>query len=752
MNTLKTVLILFLFGGIFETSAQENAQRTLLLPKPTLSLGFGSIMPSSTAKDAFVTNTSGVSLDYSLPLTKRGWGPTGNYLALNIGGLYNFGGTSDPSVALPMAFPIAGQTSSAVAYKGADTRNSGFRFGAGPQVNFNLLEKFTLSPMVLAEYFSMTQSELSAVQTTEYNGQTFQKELWTLPETKTSGLAITPKIRMQYKLTKNLGLFADASYILGPKMQTQVSTLVPIGKANQEGFYDVDFVQNGRYAQGEPKTTSYSALGFNVGFSFAFGGDDGWNGTTESTNADINRSRSNIKQQVVINDENGNTTESIFSSIRIKEMDSENNKCVKILSPSNGSNQNVNENIKILLSNEGSKNTNVDVKIYKISNDINFFNKDENLKSLYDINNAALKSLNFEKEARETGFKPISVEAKQKGSTIETTLDKGKLTEGVYKMVAISDCGVTTSSFMVSSGALTTVSLTANCKEKFGEYSYTFVVKNTGSSPINVTSIAPFNSSTGTISSFSIAPTLPIVIPAGGTQNFTGSFAYSGTYSGDVYATVSGHQVGNLNLTSQDTEMGELKSCICDFCDKVADFDSNQSPNASYSATTSSLSIHQDWWDMNPATSGTIVAAKAEIISFDRQVSDDCMKCDKDAKQWGNFISGNSGTSNGSFGNATGSVSGNTHHTLYFANPNAFSFDLNISLPPLATLKCCCDKIKIKVRYTYTFKDQNGVCRMCSAVFQYTYQKGICPIVIDHGTGVIIDKGDVLIKGSNLKK
>ena len=184
------------------------------------------------------------------------------------------------------------------------------------------------------------------------------------------------------------------------------------------------------------------------------------------------------------------------------------------------------------------------------------------------------------------------------------------------------------------------------------------------------------------------------------------------------------------------------------FCDKVLEFDfdgngnpvnsngsvnSNYtSPNATYTATDNSLSIHQTWWNMN-TTAATVVGAKAEIIGFEREVSDDCFKCDKDSNQWGNFISGHSGATNGFFGNATGAVSGNTHHTLYFASPVSYQFDLNISLPPLSPLSCCCEKIKFRIRYTYIFKDKNGECKMCSTVFEYYYQRGTCPRRINTG-------------------
>ena len=100
---------------------------------------------------------------------RKGWDGTvkgRSYLSLNIGGTYNFGGSGNPSSPLPTGYAVTGATSSSIAHKGVDPRNPGFRIGAGPQANFNF-GKLIISPMVLGEFFSMTQKEISNVQTTQ---------------------------------------------------------------------------------------------------------------------------------------------------------------------------------------------------------------------------------------------------------------------------------------------------------------------------------------------------------------------------------------------------------------------------------------------------------------------------------------------------------------------------------------------------------------------------------------------------------
>ncbi len=304
MKTIQQIMILLLFGSFLSTHAQINARKGwdgVVKGGPRLNVSYNSTMPNSAIKDAFVSNSSGISGDIYIPfqLFRKGWDGTvkGGSFGFNIGGTYNFGGNDDPNVALPTPFKIFGETASSIAYLGVDARNPGFRIGGGPQANFNFGEHFTVSPMVLAEYFSMTQKELSAVQTTQVNGQTKEYNLWTLPETKTTGLAITPKVRLRYMFTQSLGVFADAGYIFGPKINTQTSTLKPLGNPNQAGQYDQQQLDLSTQVKSDVKSTSYKALALNIGLSFDFGrrrcpngdcrdtkkvDDKGWNGATKS--------------------------------------------------------------------------------------------------------------------------------------------------------------------------------------------------------------------------------------------------------------------------------------------------------------------------------------------------------------------------------------------------------------------------------------------------------------------------------------
>jgi hypothetical protein len=279
MKNLKTTILsaFIALSCLTNANAQENKLKASDgkkgYKKVVLSLGGGTSMPSSDGKDkAFLSNSTAINADLFLPLVRKGWDGGGArdhikghkmYFGLNVGGTYNFGGSGGFGTT-PNPFAVTGQTSSMVSDRGAEAA-PGFRMGAGPQVNL-YFGKFIVSPMILGEYFSMTQKEMSIVQTTQYNGQSYDFNLATLPETKTSGFAVTPKLRLHYMFNDRFGLFADASYTMGPKIETTVSKLIPNGNPSpQSGSYNIQQLQTGTIVKGETKSTAYSAMGFNFG-------------------------------------------------------------------------------------------------------------------------------------------------------------------------------------------------------------------------------------------------------------------------------------------------------------------------------------------------------------------------------------------------------------------------------------------------------------------------------------------------------
>jgi hypothetical protein len=281
-NLKRTILAVALaLCCLKQTNAQSTPIKGISVkgghnPKPAIifSVGGGFSSPSKDCKDkAFLSNTTAINADMFLTLVRKGITEKGlpKFTAgLNFGGKYYFGGSSDFGTT-PSPLAVNGQSSSIVADKGGSPAQSEFRIGVGPQVNFNF-GKLVVSPMVIGEYFSLTKKEMSIVQTTQYNGQSYDFNLAAMPETKTSGFAITPKLRVQYMITDRFGLFTEGSYTTGPKLKTTVSKLIPNGSPLIDlGSYSLEQLQTGTMVNGETKSTTYSAMAFNVGFVIGLG-------------------------------------------------------------------------------------------------------------------------------------------------------------------------------------------------------------------------------------------------------------------------------------------------------------------------------------------------------------------------------------------------------------------------------------------------------------------------------------------------
>ena len=187
--------------------------------------------------------------------------------------------------------------------------------------------------------------------------------------------------------------------------------------------------------------------------------------------------------------------------------------------------------------------------------------------------------------------------------------------------------------FSIQSADITITNFTVSCGGAFGTYSYSLTVTNYGSNPFSITSLAFTGASVSSVT-YSPTPAGTIVNPGtGNAVTFTGVFTYNGTFAATIYATVSGNQVGNSNLTSTDTDVTSFDACVCDVCDRLP----WQAGSATQTLSGNTFNIVQPF---NPTGLGSIVAVKAEVISFSRYVDDNCMTCDKDSSDWGNFTAG----------------------------------------------------------------------------------------------------------------
>lgn len=284
----QTILVASaLFCWTSTTHGQKSSDQISPFFKTTTSISGGLYAPSKVAKDnASLVNSDVLNADVFVALITKGWdgsvkghgikkGWDGSVkghkfaIGLNVSGAFISGGSGNPTTPTPNSIAIYGGTST-IAYRGSDPKNPGFRTGLGPQLTIKF-GKLAVSPILLGEYFSMTQNEQSATQTAVYNGQTYNFDLSKRLETKTTGFSVTPKIRHQYLISSRIGLFADASYTMGPKSQSQISTLVPLGAQLQDGTYELQSLEMGTRITTKSTTTALNFFGANVGIIIGLG-------------------------------------------------------------------------------------------------------------------------------------------------------------------------------------------------------------------------------------------------------------------------------------------------------------------------------------------------------------------------------------------------------------------------------------------------------------------------------------------------
>ncbi len=269
-NKFKVSIILFLFMAF---SSALSAQTGLIVlpilaePPPDIMvyIGAGSNSPSTKLKDdAYATNTVGFDANVFVSVIKKK-----NFsFGFNGGGEY-FSSNKDNAPAAPNAFHVIGETSSTVAVTSSgSSKNSGFKLGVAPQVNFFIGKRIIVSQMIEAGYMSMTNKGFSTVQTTNLDGTLYNYTLLSKTETKTNGLAITPKVRLNYMFTKKIGMWVEGNYTVGPTVKSSITTLVPEPEPDENGQYNIDQMMNGT-TKTEMRETKFGSFGVHVGVMFS---------------------------------------------------------------------------------------------------------------------------------------------------------------------------------------------------------------------------------------------------------------------------------------------------------------------------------------------------------------------------------------------------------------------------------------------------------------------------------------------------
>ncbi len=208
-------------------------------------------------------------------------------VGFNAGGNYN--SFNNVFKALPTVYNMANQVTNTAVFVGdVAAKSSGFTLQVGPQANFHVGNHLIISPIVGFGLSNMYQPrEYKAVQTTAVDIKTYSYDLLKVKQTPTSGLCMTPKVRLNYMISPTVGFWTEGSYLISPSVSTQISTFKPEGAANSKGYYEERQLALGTYTT-QTLTQSYNAVGVNAGITIVFGGGNserkGWDGTVKGGN------------------------------------------------------------------------------------------------------------------------------------------------------------------------------------------------------------------------------------------------------------------------------------------------------------------------------------------------------------------------------------------------------------------------------------------------------------------------------------
>ena len=173
---------------------------------------------------------------------------------------------------------------------------AGYLGEGGLQANLSF-GKITFSPILNIGYLAVQGSESKISQETTLGDQNYTFDLFSQKKEALKSVVLIPKLRISY-FPGRIGLFAEANYTSGGEIKNTTSTFKPNGNPVRENYYDLK-----QMLAGQNETTEtihkFRAFGLNAGISIPLGG--------EPAKANINTSRSNIKQQISTGDKGGNT-------------------------------------------------------------------------------------------------------------------------------------------------------------------------------------------------------------------------------------------------------------------------------------------------------------------------------------------------------------------------------------------------------------------------------------------------------------
>lgn len=208
------------------------------------------------------------------------------------------------------------------------------------------------------------------------------------------------------------------------------------------------------------------------------------------------------------------------------------------------------------------------------------------------------------------------------------------------------------------------------------------------------------------ISSF-CTPTVPYsFLPPGGATTFYADINCIQNINTIVVKAEAERNVNNILLTDNDIEYDTLH-CICTMCDKIVMTISEVPLTVAGGNATFTSSVN--------VTPKPVKQIKTDIVFFSHKPeNEDCLLCNTDSRTFG--IIADAALADGDFALTSDPYTGEA--AWVSNNPAGTSLNgnltLKVSLPPM--VKCCKQKVRLCVRYTFTFND----CTTCEKIVCYS--------------------------------
>ena len=263
-----------------------------------LSINGGITSPASTLKNSkILDNGWNVNGNFYVPFWYRETaGLFHSSIGMNLGFSY-FQLKNVSQEASASGFNTLGQAALPLLERENDAATrAGYLGEGGLQANLSF-GKITFSPILNIGYLAFQGSESKISQETTLGDQNYTFDLFSQKKEALKSVVLIPKLRISY-FPGRIGLFAEANYTSGGEIKYTTSTFKPNGNPVRENYYDLKQMLAGKNETTETNH-KFGTVGLNAGITFRLGG--------EPAKANINTSRSNIKQQISTGNKGGST-------------------------------------------------------------------------------------------------------------------------------------------------------------------------------------------------------------------------------------------------------------------------------------------------------------------------------------------------------------------------------------------------------------------------------------------------------------